>query len=404
MVIQGGITMATITRRGDSYRIKISCGYDVNGKQIIQTKTWKPEEGMTPKQIEKEVQRQAVLFEEACKIGQITANVKFETFAEQWFEEYAQLNLRNTSYERMRRITHRIYPIIGHMRMDKITSRHIQQLINELALNGKNELNGNSLSRKTIIHHLSFVSVVFSYAVKMGMLSYNPCQNVSVPKGEAKEKEIYTLEEIAKVFELLDKEDVPTKYCVFFKLAVYSGFRRSELLGLEWKDIDWNNNLISVKRTSNYVAGKGMYTDTTKTKKSQRTLKFADYVMEMLNKLKEEQDKEIEQLGDKWCYTDRIFVGWDGKPMNINTPYKWFRDFCTKNHLKFCDIHSLRHLNASLLINGGVDIVAVSGALGHSQVSTTGNIYSHMFQEARAKNSEVIAAALNFDKNTTNNV
>lgn len=398
MVIQGGITMATITRRGDSYRIKISCGYDVNGKQIIQTKTWKPEEGMTPKQIEKEVQRQAVLFEEACKIGQITANVKFETFAEQWFEEYAKLNLRNTSYERMRRITHRIYPIIGHMRMDKITSRHIQQLINELALNGKNELNGNSLSRKTIIHHLSFVSVVFSYAVKMGMLSYNPCQNVSVPKGEAREKEIYTLEEIAKVFELLDKEDVPTKYRAFFKLAVYSGFRRSELLGLEWKDIDWNNNLISVKRTSNYVAGKGMYTDTTKTKKSQRTLKFADYVMEMLGKLKDEQDKEIEQLGDKWCYTDRIFVGWDGKPMNINTPYKWFRDFCTKNHLKFCDIHSLRHLNASLLINGGVDIVAVSGALGHSQVSTTGNIYSHMFQEARAKNSEVIAAALNFDE------
>lgn len=398
MVIRGGIAMATITRRGSSYRIKVSCGYDVNGKQIIQTKTWKPDEGMTPKQIEKEVQRQTVLFEEACKIGQVTANVKFETFAEQWFEEYAQLNLRNTSYERMRRITHRIYPIIGHMRMDKITSRHIQQLINELALNGKNELNGKALSRKTIIHHLSFVSVVFSYAVKMGMLSYNPCQNVSVPKGEAKEKDIYTLEEISKVFELLDMEDVPTKYCVFFKLAVYSGFRRSELLGLEWKDIDWKNNLISVRRTSNYVAGKGMYTDTTKTKKSQRTLKFANYVMEILSKLKDEQDKEIEQLGDKWCYTDRIFVGWDGKPMNINTPYKWFRDFCTKNNLKFCDIHSLRHLNASLLINGGVDIVAVSGALGHSQVSTTGNIYSHMFQEARAKNSEVIAAALNFDE------
>lgn len=393
------MTMATVTRRGNSYRIKVSCGYDVNGKQIIQTKTWKPDEGITAKQIEKEVQRQAVLFEEACKVGQITANIKFETFAEQWFEEYAKLNLRNTSYERMRRITHRVYPIIGHMRMDKITSRHIQQLINELALNGKNELNGKTLSRKTIIHHLSFVSVVFSYAVKMGMLSNNPCQNVSVPKGEVKEKEIYTLEEIAKVFEFLDKEDVPTKYCVFFKLAVYSGFRRSELLGLEWKDIDWENNLISVRRTSNYVAGKGMYTDTTKTKKSQRTLKFSDYVMEMLGKLKDEQDKEIKQLGDKWYYTDRIFVGWDGKPMNINTPYKWFRDFCTKNNLKFCDIHSLRHLNASLLINGGVDIVAVSGALGHSQVSTTGNIYSHMFQEARAKNSEVIATALNFNEN-----
>lgn len=64
---------------------------------MVQTKTWKPEEGMTPKQIEKEVQRQAVLFEESCKIGQITASIKFEAFAEQWFEEYAKLNLRSST-------------------------------------------------------------------------------------------------------------------------------------------------------------------------------------------------------------------------------------------------------------------------------------------------------------------
>lgn len=339
------VTVATITRRGNSYRIKVSCGYDISGKQIVQTKTWKPDKGMSEKQVEKEVQRQAVLFEESCKIGSVTANIKFEAFAEQWFEEYAQLNLRNTSYERMRRITHRVYPVIGHMRLDKITSRHIQQFVNNLALNGRNEINGDKLSRKTIIHHLSFISSVFGYAIKMGMLSINPCQNVTIPKGEAKEKEIYSIEEISKVFECLDKEDVLMKYRVFFKLAVYSGFRRSELLGLEWKDIDWENNLISVRRTSNYVAGKGMYTDTTKTKKSQRTLKFSENVIKMLSELKKEQEFESERLGDKWVDTDRIFVGWDGKPMNINTPYKWFRDFCTKNNLKFCDIHSLRHHN-----------------------------------------------------------
>lgn len=69
--------------------------------------------------------------------GQVTANIKFQDFAEQWFEEYAKLNLRNTSYERMKQLTVRVYPAIGHLRLDKITSRHIQQFINDLALNGK---------------------------------------------------------------------------------------------------------------------------------------------------------------------------------------------------------------------------------------------------------------------------
>ena len=389
--------MATITKRGGSYRIKVSCGYDINGKQMVQTKNWKPDEGMTPKQIEKEVQRQAVLFEESCKIGQITASVKFEAFAEQWFEEYAKLNLRSSTYEKMKQLPKRVYPAIGHLRLDKITGRHIQQFINDLALNGKNLLNGNSLSRKTIVHHLNFISDVFSYAIKMDMLSDNPCRNVTVPKGESKEKEIYTIDELAQIFELLDRNDVPIKFRAFFKLAVYSGFRRGELLGLEWKDIDWENNLISVRRTSNYTAERGTYTDTTKTKKSKRTLKFPDYVMDMLRELKEEQDKEQNELGNKWTYTDRLFTQWDGKPMGNNSPYYWVKRFCKRNNLRFCDLHSLRHLHASLLINAGVDVVAVSGDMGHSCVGTTSNIYCHMFQEARAKNSEVIAAALNFD-------
>ncbi|MDE6596429.1 MAG: site-specific integrase [Oscillospiraceae bacterium] len=389
--------MATITKRGGSYRIKVSCGYDINGKQMVQTKTWKPDEGMTAKQIKKEVQRQAVLFEESCKIGQITASVKFEAFAEQWFEEYAKLNLRSSTYEKMKQLPKRVYPAIGHLRLDKITGRHIQQFIHDLALNGKNIINGNSLSRKTIIHHLNFISDVFSYAIKMDMLSDNPCRNVTVPKGESKEKEIYTIDELARIFELLDSDDVPIKFRAFFKLAVYSGFRRGELLGLEWKDIDWENNLISVRRTSNYTADRDTYTDTTKTKKSKRTLKFPDYVMNMLRELKEEQDKEQNKLGNKWTYTDRLFTQWDGKPMGNNSPYYLVKRFCKRNNLRFCDLHSLRHLHASLLINAGVDVVAVSGDMGHSCVGTTSNIYCHMFQEARAKNSEVIAAALNFD-------
>ena len=94
--------MATITKRGESYRIKVSCGYDTTGKQVIQSITWKPDPTMTAKQAEKELNRQAVLFEEACMKGKVVAAVKFEAFAEQWFEEYARPNLKSTSYERMK--------------------------------------------------------------------------------------------------------------------------------------------------------------------------------------------------------------------------------------------------------------------------------------------------------------
>ena len=388
--------MASIRKKNNSYEIRVSCGYDVNGKQKFQQMTWKPDEGMTPKQIKKEVNRQAVLFEEKCLKGQVTANVKFEEFAEQWFQEYARLNLRKTSYEKMKQLPVRVYPAIGHLRIDKITVRHIQKFVNDLALNGKNKITGKPLSRKTVIHHLNFISDIFSFAVQMGMLSDNPCRNVTVPKGEKKEKQVYTPEEIAHIFELLDNEDVPTKYHVFIKLAVYSGFRRGELLGLEWKDINWENNLISVRRTSNYTVEHGNFTDTTKTKKSQRTLKFPDHVMKLLQELKSEQEAEAKNLGNKWVDNDRLFTKWNGEPMQNNAVYYWFKRFCERNNVRFCDLHSLRHAHASILIHAGVDVATVSADLGHSTSVTTLGLYVHEFQEAQARTSDIIAEALNF--------
>lgn len=388
--------MASIRKKNNSYEIRVSCGYDVNGKQRFQQMTWKPLEGMTEKQIEKEVNRQAVLFEEACKKGQITANVKFETFAEQWFEEYAKLNLRSTSYERMKQLTQRVYPAIGHMRLDKITGRHVQQFINDLLLNGKSQKTGKPLSRKTAVHHLSFISDVLTYAVKMDMLSENPCRKVTIPKGETKEKDIYSLEELEQLLELL--ETAPLKYKLFFTMILYTGFRRSEMLGLEWKDIDWDNRIISVRRTSNYTAERGIYTDTTKTKKSQRSRRYPQLIFDLLKAYKSEQDEERLKLGSKWFDYDRIFVKFDGRPMNNGTPYLWLKELCDKNNLRFCDLHSFRHAHASILIHAGVDVATVSADLGHSNSMTTLGIYTHEFQEAQARTSDIIAETLNFDK------
>lgn len=387
--------MATIRRRPNgTYEIKVSCGYGVDGKQRNQYKSYKPEPGMTKRQIEKEMQRQAILFEEDCNRGQITAAVKFETFAEQWFEEYAKVNLRPTSYARMKQLTKRVYPAIGHKRLDKITARDIQKFITDMLTNGRNLNNGKPLSRKTAVHHLSFISDVFSYAVRMGMLCDNPCRRVFVPKQEQEEKQIYTIEQVKILYENLKSE--PMKYQAYLLLSIYSGYRRSEMLGLEWKDIDFEHDLIHVRRTSQYTSEKGIYTDTTKTRKSKRVSKMPASIMNLLRQFKADQNEEARRLGTKWEDYDRLFTKWNGAPMNPQTPFEWLKGYCERIGIPFRNIHSLRHLHASLLIFEGVDVVAVSEDMGHSVVGTTLNLYSHMFQEAKARNCDAISNALSF--------
>ena len=272
-----------------------SCGYDAQGKQVVQSMTWTPEKGMTARQIEKEVNKQAIIFEESCLKGFQTKVVKFEPFAEEWFEEYAKTNLRNTTYERLLQLKKITYKAIGHLRMDKITARQIQTFISSLS-----------------------------------------------------------------------------------------------------KDVDFENNIISVKRTSCFTLKKRVYTDTTKTKKSQRTMKFPQEIMNLLKQLREKQGEQALKIGDKWVETDRVFTRWNGEPANPNSSYKWLERFCKINDLPFYGLHSYRHFFASCLVNEGVDIVSVSGALGHSVVSTTSNIYCHILENSRSKVSDAIANALKF--------
>ena len=386
--------MAYYRKVGDSYQIRHSAGYDSKGNHKEYSMTWKPPDGMTEKQIQKELTRQTVLFEETCNRGFKTSTLKFEELAEEWFEEYAKLNLRSTTYSRLKQLKRRVYAAIGHLRIDKITPHQLQLFVNSLAKEGANEKTGKPLAPKTIKHNLSLVSSVFTYAVKMGLVADNPCSKVTIPKGETKEKQIYSQEEMEVLLTKL--MDEPLKYRVFFYLIAYSGFRRSEMLGLEWKDVDFENGVISVRRTSNYTSERGTYTDTTKTKRSQRTLKISPFIMDLLKQLKEEQGLEALRIGSKWVDTDRIFTKWNGEGMGNHTPYKWLMNFCEENNLPFHGIHSFRHFAASALISAGLDVTTVSGALGHSNSGTTLNIYSHMFQNAQAKVANAMDNAFSF--------
>lgn len=384
--------MANIRKRGNSYQIRVGVGYKPDGTQISRSMTWTPAQGMSERQIEKELNRQAVIFEEECRSRSAGGIVKFEIFAEEWFSEYAKSNLRNTTFNFLYHQRLRVYRAIGDTSMEKITVRQLQEFINSLSKDGANEVNGKPLSPKTVRHVLSLVSDIFAYAVRMGIVRENPCVRVVLPKLVRKEKKIYTVEETVRLMELLRKE--PVKYRAFFFLLIYSGCRRGELLGLEWRDVDFANCLISIRRTSCYTPDRGTYTDTTKTEQSKRTLKLPQEVMDILCELRDFQLRQADIFGDKWVESGRLFTKETGEPQHPNTSYHWLEKFCARNGLPFYGLHSFRHLFASLLVGNGVDIVTVSGVLGHSAVSTTSNIYCHMLEDARVRASDTVASAL----------
>lgn len=453
--------MASVTKRGNSYKICASCGYNVAGEQIRQFTTWTPEPNMTEKQIEKELERQKVLFDEKCKNGAyMDSNIKFEAFAELWFKDYAQGQLRERTIDRYRQLTKRTYQAIGHLRIDRIQPHHLLEFYSNLGENNIKQgehytskvdlkalakekevsytefaelsnlgrrtvitaFNGNSVSSqtahkiadafestvsklfkktadsskklapKTIKHYHTFISSVMERAVKWGLIDVNPCHRIDPPKAGKHELDYLSDKEAIQFLDYL--QDEPIEYQVMFNILLLTGMRRGELMGLEWNDIDFKNKTISIMRTSQYTPSKGIFTDTTKTEQSKRLVSIPVQIIAMLNKYKLWQGKQRLSLGDQWINTNRLFTQWNGEPMHPNTPYQYFQKLLKKYSMRKVSLHSLRHTNATLMINSGTDIRTVSGRLGHSQTSTTLNIYAHELRSANEAASDAISNIL----------
>jgi len=386
--------VATVKKRGNAYKITVSLGYDVKGKQVRRHMTYTPELNMTTRQIEKELERKRVLFEEECNSGIVSCGrAKFEVFARQWFDEYAEPKLKTTTIKGYHDCEKRVYTAIGHLYMNKITTRTIQKFILNLSEDGVNLQTGGGMSPKSVKNYLSFISSIFNYAIKQGVTSSNPCRGVELPTIQQVERDCYTLEEAQQFLSLLE-DNAPEMWRVFCTLAIFSGLRRGELFGLEWGDIDFETGVISVQRASLYTKEKGLFTNTPKTKSSIRFLKMPENVIDMLGRYQISQNLERLKIGSKWINSNRLFVGWNGESLNPNSARNWVERFCKRNNIRVVNIHSFRHLNASLLINAGTDIKTVSAALGHKQVSTTLNIYAHTFAASQARAADAIANVL----------
>ena len=120
-------------------------------------------------------------------------------------------------------------------------------------------------------------------------------------------------------------------------------------------------------------------------------------ILNLIKQLKKEQQERSKKIGDLWEENDRLFVTWCGKPMHPNTPYTWLKRFCDNEDIPFKGLHSFRHSVATQAITNGVDIKTVSAILGHSQTSTTLNIYAHAVQKSNTKALNLIAELLDKD-------
>ena len=177
-------------------------------------------------------------------------------------------------------------------------------------------------------------------------------------------------------------------------MLAYSGMRHGEALGLEYKDINFETSVLSICRTSNYHQGYGVYTDTPKTKSSYRSLYIQPKIVGLIKLLKTQQEQQANDCGNLWVETDRLFIKWNGQPLHPSAPYKWLKRFCERENVSFKGLHSFRHFVASQALASGVDVKAVSSMLGHSQTSTTLNIYVHAVQQANEKALNCVASML----------
>lgn len=462
-----------------TYYIRAFDGYNSNGEQIVRSMTWKPPANLTERQIEKELQRQIVMFEESVKKGTyFDSNTRFAEYAEEWLENNKPPLLAPKTYIRYKSLLKNINAAIGHIQLVKLQSHHLQKFYNNLREDGikqkgtyavginirnimqiknisRNELaetsgvspttitsackegkhisiesaekiaaalnlptkdlfklqeNTSGLSSKTILHHHRLISTILAQATRDRLVPFNVADRnyMKAPKLEHTEAAFLDDEQAKKVLSLLDKEDIKWKTAMY--LLIFSGMRRGELMGLEWNDIDFDNRVIHIKRTSQYVQHMGTITKSPKNETSIRTIKLSEIMFDLLREYKLYWNNLRAAMIDCWhpfieikladgstktVRNDRLFIKEDSTPMNPDSITDWTRKFVERNHLPHFTPHSLRHTHATLLIAEGVSLPTVSRRLGHSSIATTSRIYVHAIQSADEIASDAIDNKLN---------
>ncbi|HLS07741.1 site-specific integrase [Lentibacillus sp.] len=296
--------------------------------------------------------------------------ITLKNYLTEWLEVFAKQNVRKSTFKGYTSaIYSRLIPKFGFIRIKEIKPPMLLKYYNELSEEGITPEYINYLH--TILKHS------LDTAVTWGYIKNNPVLKVSPPPRKRKQMDTWSVDECRFFLKYTKEHAKHHKYMLYF-LAIFTGMRRGELLGLKWSDVNFENNTISVSRSLYYVPDEGIVTHEPKTLHSIRSISISD---EVLNRLREYQTCQKEKMlltGNHLSDSHFIISPSAGSPLNPNTVHKLFLYDIKKAGLKRIRFHDLRHTHATIMLKLGEHPKIVSERLGHTNIQTTMNKYSHV--------------------------
>lgn len=363
------------------------------------TSRWYPPEGWSQKAIDRELAKVAAEFERRCDNGEAISRAeqkekdllqkqeaaKIQTlrqYGERVFMPAKTVTISENSRSSFQGNLDRwIYPALGEMKMPDITAANISALLLDMQAHGK--------AHATCIKVYTVLKSLFKMAYLSDIIQKNPMDKVERPKQRKDEvrgieAEAYTIEEVKHILSCLEKE--PLKWQALIRLLVDTGIRRGECCGLQWKDVDFKGNTITVAGNLCYTPQKGVYLDTPKNGKTRIIDVDAD-VIALLQQLRQQQASH--------ALSAFIFTQDNSpEPMHPQSPTRYLKKFAARYGIDDLHPHKLRHSFASIAITNGADIASVSEKLGHSDKAVTLRMYTHADAESMKRASQIFRDAL----------
>jgi len=294
------------------------------------------------------------------------SNITLVVFLRQWLDVHKTQLAPKTALQYEQLVRDYINPKLGkiklrELKLDKVEA-HYQFLLSH----------GVTPRSVRLVH--SILHKCFNDAIRRGYIGYNPAHGATLPRFDPKEMEILDEGEVLQFL-------IAVRGCrkeALYILAVKTGMRRGELLGLKWSDLDWQKGTIRVQRQAQRIRGQGIVFRAPKTKAGRRTIQLGEHTIQGLIAHKGRQQLEKEVAGEQWWENNLVFPSTVGTPLGGSNLLRDFKKQLKRSGVKEIRFHDLRHTAASLMLNYGVPVLVVSKILGHSKVSTTLDIYGHL--------------------------
>lgn len=310
-------------------------------------------------------------------------------FLTSWLQDTAQPRLRERTFLRYEELIRlHILPSLGTVKLQKLTPQHLQRLYNEKLQEG--------YAPQTVKHIHRLLHRALNDAVRWSYIPKNACDYVDAPRVIKQEMRALTSEQAQRFLEAASADPLEALYV----LALTTGMRRGELLGLKWEDIDVAHATLQVRRTIFYIPHKGFTITEPKTAKSRRSIHLTALAIEALKRHRLNQHELRLKAGPLWTNQNWVFCNQIGMPLHPTTMLRYsFYPLLTRAEVPRIRFHDLRHSAASLLLSMGVHPKIVQELLGHSQISMTLDVYSHVLPSLQAEAVQRLNALLTNQEN-----